>query len=183
MPGNFNLRGVGALYLDPNPVTEEVLPDGVGQVRFDANFGTLALSYKNQSQSDVTTYLARGETETLAQNILTGRSGFLSQSPELLGAVYLPSGNLSSSSAYLQVQNQQGQQTVTFTVQIIPVGEQNPVATFAISADPQQTGAGVVPVTNPQIVSEGWHEVFGSCDGFGSPCLVGGIRLWIYPVP
>jgi len=182
MAGSFNLRGVGAIELDPNPILQEGIPAGVGELHFDANQGTLVLRYLSQGFFDVTTALARGESAILASNVLTGKSGMFGIQ-EKIGALYLPAGDLSGSTAYLEVSNQQGQQAITFTVEIVPVGGQVPVATFSISAAPEQTNSGVVSVTNPLPLTEGWYGVLASTTGFGAPCLIGGIRLWVVPVP
>lgn len=182
MAGTFNLRGVGGIYLDPNPSLPEGGDLNSGILTFNGAAGALYLSYFNQSQIQVTQQIPGGETGILASNVLVGKSGMFGQQ-QLVGALYLPEGNLSSSSAYLQVSNQQGQVPVTFTVELIPVGGQVTYASFSISADPQTTNEGVVSVTNPLLLTEGWYGVYASCTGFGSPCLIGGLRLWVYPNP
>jgi hypothetical protein len=182
MAGAFNLRGVGAIYLDPNPSLPEGGDLNSGILTFNGTSGALYLSYFNQSQIQVTQQIPGGETGILASNILVGKSGTFGEVSTLVGALYLPSGDLSSSSAYLQVSNLQGVSVNTFTVEILPVGGQIPVATFAISADPSQMNAGVVSVTNPLPLTEGWYGVFASAVS-SAPCLIGGLRLWIYPTP
>lgn len=188
MAGNFNLRGVGALFLDATPVLSESVPGGVGIVTFDANLATINLTYLDQGQNSTTASMARSEAMVLAQNILNGVPVTAFGAQVLVGAVYLPDGLVDPfSDSVLSISDPQGQglSTMTVTVRLLS-NPQIVVANFLISVQAPGSQQAIV-VSNLQAPEStsggGWFEVVASVDSFTAQGLIGGIRLQIFPTP
>ena len=186
MAGKFNLRDVGAVFLDPNPVLQENAPGGVGIVTYDANLATLNLTYLNQGQNTVTASMARSEAMVLAQNVLNGVPVTAVGAQVLVGAVYLPDGTVDPfSDSVLSISDGQGQGLSTMTITIRSLlNQQSVVANFSISVAAPGNNQDVVITTQSGSTSGGgWFEVLASVDSPTAQGLIGGIRLMIFPTP
>jgi len=186
MAGKFNLREVGAIFLDATPNLEESISGGVGIVTYDANLATLNLTYQNQSQNSTTASMARSEAMVLAQNILNGVPVTAVGLQVLVGAVYLPDGIVDPfSDAVLSISYGQGQGPATMTVTVRQLSNQQIiVAEFSITIpNPGTQQSLVVTTQSGSTLGGGWFEVIASVDTAMSQGLIGGIRLMIFPTP
>jgi hypothetical protein len=186
MAGKFNLREVGAIFLDATPNLEESISGGVGIVTYDANLATLNLTYQNQSQNSTTASMARSEAMVLAQNILNGVLVTANGPQVLVGAVYLPDGIVDPFSDSVLRITEQGLGPATMTVTVRSLSNQQlVVANYSITIQngPGSQQAIVVTTQSGSTSGGGWFEVVASVDTPTAQGLIGGIRLQIFPTP
>lgn len=176
MAGKYNLKDVGVIYLDA--LNSQQVPQAepnTGILSWKGDTGELAVNYELNQQPTYTVIptgatLALTPTGLLAQNFPLSGFADANTNNVLVGAVYLPAGNLDAlSAAYMR---SAGTATLSLTDT-----QQVSVATFTQNGS--QSAAPVAIDTAPVLITEGWYEIYLGVAGLNDSADVYGLRIVI----